>query len=374
MFTYPNECVEWSILIVLYPFLSGLVDGAFVIAFLKKIFNVKSVEPVYRLSLLTALAFLIVVPLPLTMHLGHPERAFEILFTPHLSSVMSIFGFIYAWCLFVILLPTIYYDYRKDIVRWAEENKGLKGAIYRVLTFGYRDIGEKSVRIDEKIVYALILMGLPSACLLHGYVGFIFGSVKANIWWSTPLMPIMFILSSIVSGIALIIVVYVFAMKIKGKLVDVKALDTLATFLLVTYIIDVSIELLEIGYIMYMREEGFELVARLITRELFASFVVVQFILGALIPMVLILIGKKVGAKVPSYTIASILTLVGIFAMRWNVVIGGQMISKSLQGFLYYHPEIFGREGILTAVAIIAVPFVLLAILTNILPPWEEHA
>jgi len=250
----------------------------------------------------------------------------------------------------------------------------LKGAIYRVLTFGYRDIGEKSVRIDEKIVYALILMGLPSACLLHGYVGFIFGSVKANVWWSTPLMPIMFILSSIVSGIALIIVVYVFAMKIKGKLVDVKALDTLATFLLVTYIIDVSIELLEIGHIMYMREEGFELVARLITRELFASFVVVQFILGALIPMVLILVGKKVGAKVPTYTIASILTLVGIFAMRWNVVIGGQMISKSLQGFLYYHPEIFGREGILTAVAIIAVPFVLLAILTNILPPWEEHA
>ena len=373
-YTYPNECVEWSVLIVIYPYITGLVAGAFTVASLERIFNVKSVKPTYRLSLLTALAFLIAAPLPLIAHLGHPERAFEIMFTPHLTSAMAVFGFVYAWYLLGVLLLEIYYDYRKDIVKWAEERKGLRGIIYRVLTFGYRDISEESVKKDEKIVYIITLVGLPSACLLHGYVGFIFGSVKANIWWSTPLMPIMFLFSAMVSGIALIIVIYVFAMKIRKKQINVEAVDTLASFLLYTYILDTSIELLEVGHVMYMQEEGFELIVRLISNELFASLVVIQFVVGALIPMIMIIVGKRLNkAKVPIYTIASILTLIGILAMRWNVVIGGQMISKSMVGILQYHPEFFGKEGIIMAMAIMVVPFVLLAILTKILPPWEEE-
>ena len=373
-YTYPNECVEWSVLIVIYPYITGLVAGAFTVASLERIFNVKSVKPTYRLSLLTALAFLIAAPLPLIAHLGHPERAFEIMFTPHLSSAMAVFGFVYAWYLLGVLLLEIYYDYRKDIVKWAEERKGLRGIIYRILTFGYRDVSEESVKKDEKIVYIITLVGLPSACLLHGYVGFIFGSVKANIWWSTPLMPIMFLFSAMVSGIALIIVIYVFAMKIRKKQINVEAVDTLASFLLYTYILDTSIELLEVGHVMYMQEEGFELIVRLISNELFASLVVIQFVVGALIPMIMIIVGKRLNkAKVPIYTIASILTLIGILAMRWNVVIGGQMISKSMVGILQYHPEFFGKEGIIMAMAIMVVPFVLLAILTKILPPWEEE-
>jgi predicted membrane protein len=373
-YTYPNECVEWSVLIVIYPYITGLVAGAFTVASLERIFNVKSVKPTYRLSLLTALAFLIAAPLPLIAHLGHPERAFEIMFTPHLTSAMAVFGFVYAWYLLGVLLLEIYYDYRKDIVKWAEERKGLRGIIYRILTFGYKDVSEESVKKDEKIVYIITLVGLPSACLLHGYVGFIFGSVKANIWWSTPLMPIMFLFSAMVSGIALIIVIYVFAMKIRKKQINVEAVDTLASFLLYTYILDTSIELLEVGHVMYMQEEGFELIVRLISNELFASLVVIQFVVGALIPMIMIIVGKRLNkAKVPIYTIASILTLIGILAMRWNVVIGGQMISKSMVGILQYHPEFFGKEGIIMAMAIMVVPFVLLAILTKILPPWEEE-
>ena len=118
----------------------------------------------------------------------------------------------------------------------------------------------------------------------------------------------------------------------------------------------------------------FELIVKLITHELFTSFVVVQFIVGALIPMVLIVIGKILGkTRVPIYTIVSLLVLIGVLAMRWNVVISGQMLSKSMAVIIHYHPEYFGREGILMAIAIMVVPFVLLAMLTKILPPWEEE-
>jgi len=62
----------------------------------------------------------------------------------------------------------------------------------------------------------------------------------------------------------------------------------------------------------------------------------------------------------------------GVFAMRWNVVIGGQILSKSLRGFLSYTPEITGREGILVALFIMALPFELFALITYFIPPWRE--
>ena len=83
-FMYPNEVeLQWSVLIVLYPFITGLVAGAFILASLERVFNVEAVKPTYRLALLTALAFLLVAPLPLQLHLGHPERSLEMYLTPH---------------------------------------------------------------------------------------------------------------------------------------------------------------------------------------------------------------------------------------------------------------------------------------------------
>ncbi len=96
-YIYPNEIeIHWQILIVVYPYITGLVAGAFILASLVKVFNVKEVLPTYRLSLLTALSFLIVAPLPLLLHLEHPLRSFEIFLTPNLSSAMAMFAFVYA--------------------------------------------------------------------------------------------------------------------------------------------------------------------------------------------------------------------------------------------------------------------------------------
>src|ERR1035441_2982733 len=97
-FMYPNEyALLWSVLIVLYPFITGLVAGAFILASLERVFHVEAVKPTYRLALLTALAFLIVAPLPLQLHLGHPGRSPEMYFTPHSTSAMAMFGFVYLW-------------------------------------------------------------------------------------------------------------------------------------------------------------------------------------------------------------------------------------------------------------------------------------
>src|SRR5262245_62967066 len=136
-YVYPNETnLLWSVLIVVYPYVTGLVAGAFILASLVRVFNVKALEPSYRLSLLTSFAFLLAAPLPLLFHLGHPERCYEIMMTPHLTSPMAIFGFVYAWYLMAVLLLELWFDYRRDLVTWSKVTPGFRGILYRLFTVG----------------------------------------------------------------------------------------------------------------------------------------------------------------------------------------------------------------------------------------------
>ena len=136
-FIYPNEFeLHWGILVVVYPYVTGLVAGAFILASLERVFNVKEVQPTYRLALLTALAFLLVAPLPLLAHLGQPLRAYEIFLTPNRQSAMAMFGFVYAWYLMVVLLLEIWFEYREDLVNWRKRSKGLKKLFYWLISLG----------------------------------------------------------------------------------------------------------------------------------------------------------------------------------------------------------------------------------------------
>src|SRR5574340_717446 len=143
-FMYPNELeLQWSILIVLYPFITGLVAGAFILASLERVFNVKAVKPTYRLALLTALAFLLVAPLPLQLHLGHPDRSFEMYLTPHTTSAMAMFGFVYLWYLMAVLVLEIWLDYRKDIVLMARKSTGAMRHLYRAMALWSDNVSER---------------------------------------------------------------------------------------------------------------------------------------------------------------------------------------------------------------------------------------
>jgi len=254
-FIYPNEIeLRWSILIVLYPYITGLVAGAFILASLEKVFEIKEVKPTYRLSLLTSLSFLISAPIPLLFHITHPLRGFEIFLTPHLSSAMAVFGFVYIWYLMAILIIEIWLEYRKDIIEWSKRKKGIKGILYKILTFGVDEINEDIENFDAKFSKTIAIIGIPSAILLHGYVGFIFGSVKANPWWSSVIMPIIFLFSAMVSGIALVIFVYMVLNYLKGKPPQISCLDTMAKYLLYAIIIDFLLEMLDLLQRIYEAE------------------------------------------------------------------------------------------------------------------------
>jgi Ni/Fe-hydrogenase subunit HybB-like protein len=376
-FMYPNEIeLQWSILIVLYPFITGLVAGAFILASLERVFNVQAVRPTYRLALLTALAFLLVAPLPLQLHLGHPERSFEMYLTPHKTSAMAMFGFVYLWYLMAVLVIEIWLDYRRELVMAARESAGLKRVFYRMLTLGSDNISPASLSLDDKVGRVITIVGIPSAFLLHGYVGFIFGSIKANPWWSTPMMPIVFLFSAIVSGIAMVLLLYIVLSWWRRAAIDMRCVDAVARYLFFAFLVDFALEMLDLIQRIYEADESFRALDFMVHTKLFMSQIVLQILAGTLVPIAMLAIVQVTRItprfRVRIYTTAAVLTLIGIFAMRWNVVIGGQLFSKSFLGYTTYKLGFATREGLLPAILLMILPFGILAALLRILPPWEH--
>jgi predicted membrane protein len=375
-YIFPNELdLQWGILIVVYPFITGLVAGAFILASLERVFNVKALKPTYQIALLTALSFLMVATLPLISHLSQPQRAYEIMITPHSSSAMAIFGFVYLWYLMVVLLLEIWFDYRESMVVWSKEKKGIMKWVYRILTLGLSDISHETVRWDKKLGYLITIIGIPSAFILHGYVGFIFGSIKANPWWSTPLMPIIFLFSAMVSGIALVMFIYMAVSYFRKQSSEIKVLDTIGRYLFFMLILDFTIEGLDQIHRIYESDESFEIIKLLVSGKLYLTLFIGQGLVGTIIPLIILAFlqfyKRVISIRKTLYLVVSILVLIGVYSMRWNVVIGGQLFSKSFSGFTSFKLGLIGLDGTLMAAVWLLLPFGILAFLLWLLPPWK---
>ena len=377
-FMYPNEMeLQWSILIVIYPYLTGLVAGAFILASLQRVFNVEAVKPTYRLALLTALAFMLIAPLPLQLHLGHPERSLEMFLTPHTTSAMAMFGFVYLWYLLAVLVIEIWLEFRPYIVEQAQTASGALRLFYRALTLGSYNVSPHALEIDDRVGRIITVVGIPSAFLLHGYVGFIFGSVKANPWWSTPLMPVVFLFSAIVSGIAAVLLIYQVYCKLSKIPIDMACLDAMAKYLYYAFLVDFSLEMLDLIHRIYVSDESFKSLDFMVNTRLYGSQVVGQILLGTVLPIGLLgltqLLSLSERVRQRMYVAAGVLTMAGIFLMRWNVVIGGQLFSKSFLGYTTYKMGFATREGLLPALVVMALPLLVLSALVRLLPPMEKQ-
>jgi Ni/Fe-hydrogenase subunit HybB-like protein len=366
-------------MIVLYPFITGLVAGSFVVSALYHVFDKKEFKPVGRFSLVLSFCFLVFATLPLLNHLGHPERALNIIITPNFTSAMAGFGFFYS-TYFLIVILEMWFVFRPDIIRIAAESRGIKRFFFAALALGTYNTSEGALQYDRKIIKVLATLGIPSACILHGYVGFLFGALKSNPWWSTPLMPIIFLFSAMVSGIALTIILYMAVMALKRRTIVRECITGLSRWLWTALILTFTLEFLEIITLAYERSDKWLVIKPLLVSHLTFSYFVLQIGLGAVLP--LILLGLVVGLNKHMSdrllniiaAISAILLIVQVMAMRWNVIIGGQLFSKSLRGFrLDYNPAFFEKEGILAAIVILALPFVLFAIIQKVLPIYSDE-
>ncbi len=375
-FVFPNEQhVTWTVMIVLYPYITGLVAGAFIVSSLYHVFGFANLKPIARFSLVSSFAFLLFAAVPLLNHLGRPERAANIMITPNFHSAMSGFGFVYNTYIVIVFLE-IWFVYRPDFALHWEKARGIVRAIYYLLLLGDTRHNPEAIEVDHKMVRLLAGLGIPVACVLHGYVGFLFGSIKANPWWSTPLMFIIFIFSAIVSGIAVLIFLYQFVKWLKKIPFNQKTLETMARFLWGFMIIAVVLEVMEVLSLAYEQTERWSVLKGLLLGKLYVTYVILQLLVCSLLPFFLLSFACLVRLPQKLFNglvfASSVLLLCQVLLMRWNVVIGGQLLSKSYRGFTSYLPGIAGKEGLVVAALIFIVPFLLLRQFDKVFPFFEE--
>jgi len=400
LFVYPNEYIYWSIQIVMYPFMTGLVAGAFVLSSLYHLFGIRQLKEIARFSLVFSFALLMVAPLPLLFHLHRPERNFYVFMTPHFTSAIAAFGIV----LFVygsIVASELWFLYRKHMVETSSKLKNqlnktladkVKYWLCTLLTLGVFDVSESTLRKDEKAVKVLAGVGVPVACFLHGYAGFIFGSVKANALWMTPLMPVIFIMSAVVSGVALCMLTYIIVMEIKKFIasrkrppfahptleeirgVEMYEIGITSKYLIFFLIFSISLELLDLVFRGYTAVKSWDILRNVIYGKDFINIFLLQYTLGNLFPFILLLIPWL---TIRRAVVALLLVLFGVFMMRWNVVIGGQSFSLTFSGYMHYHLPLIPRdlatfkEGLTGALFILGLPFVLFWVLSKIFPVFD---
>jgi len=392
LFVYPNEFIYWSIQIVMYPYMTGLVAGAFVLSSLYHVFGQKDLKEIAQFSLVFSLALLPVAALPLLLHLQQPTRAMEPLLTPHFTSAIAAFGIVFTTYA-LIVLSEIWFVYRKYFVEQIHALKsgsGLSNAmrrtVYRVLAMGAYDVGDDAIRVDKKAATILAAVGIPVACFLHGYAGFIFGSVKANALWMSPLMPVIFIMSAVVSGIALCMLTYIVIMEwqafrrrrsggvqeageIKGA--EVEIINKAARYLIGFLVAAISLEMLDLIFRGYTAMKSWDILRSVMYGKDFLNIFVLQYGFGNLVPFLLLVLPRRNLFRI---VLALVLVLFGVFMMRWNVVIGGQAFSLSFSGYMHYEIPVIPhsietfKEGVFGALTVITTPFVLFWIINKFVP------
>ena len=399
LFVLPNEYIYWSIQIVMYPYMTGLVAGAFVLSSLYHVFNVERLKGIARFALVFSFALLPVAMLPLTLHLQQPLRGSHVLMTPHFTSAISAFGIVFM-TYGAIVAAEIWFVYRRHIVENIAElsAKATRGVgdnlllrIHQVISLGATDLSEDALRADHKAVRFLAALGIPVACFLHGYAGFIFGSVKANALWMTPLMPVIFICSAVVSGIALCILSYAVFMTIRARIAKRGGvahrsgespsglrndeIRSTTRYLLLFMVLAITLELLDVIFRGYTAVKSWDILREVIYEKDFTKIFVMQYGLGNVLPLVLLLVP---GLTTRRACIACVMVLFGVLMMRWNVVIGGQAFSLTFAGFMEYHLPIIPtnletfREGLFGALLVAVTPFVLFYFLNKIFPAFPR--
>jgi Ni/Fe-hydrogenase subunit HybB-like protein len=400
LFVTPNEYIYWSVQIVMYPFMTGLVAGAFVLSSLYHVFGIKELKDIARFALVFSFALLFAAPMPIMLHLQFPFRGINVMMTSHFTSAIAAFGIVF-FTYGAIVASELWFLYRKHFVLKAVALRDMQDKtmlqwleylLYTALTLGAYDISEQALHRDEKAIKVLAGIGIPVACFLHGYAGFIFGSVKANALWMTPLMPVIFIMSAVVSGIALCMITYIVVMEIRkimikrarkpwqASLEEVKGAELhvvkmTAKYLVFFLIFAISLELLDLIFRGYTAVKSWDMLRTIIYERDFYDIFIMQYGIGNLIPLILFL---SPGLTIRRAVLGVLLVLFGVFMMRWNVVIGGQAFSLTFAGFMHYHLPIIPhdwetfKEGLGGALSIFIMPFVLFYFIAKVFPVFSS--
>jgi len=286
---FPQEA--FGTLIAIYFYLTGLSAGSFVLSTLAYVFGMDRYKPIGKIGVILATLFLIMAPLTLLLHVGQPFKAWHLFVHLNITSPIT-------WGSFLLTLYPI-----------------------NCLIYGWFMFKEK-----QKMTKLFGTIGIPLAIFVHGYTGFILALGKARALWNTALMPFLFLVSAMVSGIALMILISIVKDRFfsKEKTINKDLIFGLGNLLAGMILIDLFLVLSDVLVLLVSHSEAQEVAHLLLKGKFSLLFIWVENIIGKIIPALILLIPRL--RNLTTVTLASILVVVGIFFMRYVVVLGGEFL------------------------------------------------
>ncbi len=364
----------WGLDIPNYFWFTGSSAAAFIVSSFAHVFGMKKFKPIAGFALLVAFVLLVAAPLNLIDDLRQPGRMinFFLYGWENFGTSPMKWGVLLLGAYPVLILAEALVLYRPFLVRRLQDaNSRVTRAFYKALTLGRIDLSEDALHKDERLGFILGAVGIPLALCVHGYTGYILGVVHSSPLWHTPLMPILFLASAMVSGTGLLLVILPVAQRFfttAGR-IDKEVMTALARLLGWSIIIDLVVRFFWLTFaVAFNGNERYRLMD--FFGYHFHEILWVEYVLCLLIPMIIAF--SSLGRRLPWQFAIGLVAAVGVWLFRWNTVIGGQTIGKTTAGLLSYHPHLFGA-GSIGAVMANWLLFVALLCAVLLVFPWDEE-
>jgi len=321
-----GSVVTWGLWVAAYIYFIGLSAGAFLISSLVYVFGMKRFERIGRLAVFTAVITLFLALLSIWADIGHMSRAWHVMVYANFKSPMAWMIWLYS-AYFLLLIAEMWFLLRADMVIGVGAS-GVKGGVYRLLALGSRDLSASALARDRRAVRVLATIGVPVAIMFHGGVGALFGVVAARPYWHSGMFPILFLVSALASGGALLMVIT--AIFQDGWRANRETLLALGQLVLGLLLLDVLFQISEMLVAFYggipSHLTGFKLA---MVGPFWWVFWVWQLVLGTLIPIVLLSAPTRKDPRWASF--AGLLIAAGFLGVRLNIVIPG-LAAEEIKG------------------------------------------
>jgi len=343
-----GSVVPWGVWVSFYIFFIGLSAGSFLLSTLIFVFGNKKLEPVGRLAVIQAFFCLLTGLIFVWIDLGQWQRFWEVMVYPQWHSVLAWEIWFYN-AYIVLLLAEMWFLLRCDLSRWAIEAEGVARAFYRTLSLGHRCASDTGRHVcaprTANWLMVLGMIGIPIALGVHGGTGAIFAVAKARAGWNSPIFPLVFIVSALASGGALLLSLRAFVVRGDGNLDLLRSLARITGAILIFDLLLLGLEFLVALYSAVPdHQQVYDLMA---TGPYWEVFWIQELLVGALVPLLLIFV-RTDHAGALRLGLAGLLIVIGIFGVRLNIVIPALAVTE-LPGFAHafdstrlsdvYHPN-----------------------------------
>ncbi|ELY66471.1 molybdopterin oxidoreductase membrane subunit [Natronococcus jeotgali DSM 18795] len=361
-----TSTVPWGAWVAFYIYFVGLSAGAFLVSTLSNVFEVEGMHEIEREALFVAVVSMIVALTFVMVDLGRMDRLWHPFAWRQPLSVLS--WEVHAYALYVVVLSgELYFSMRGDLVATSETDDGLRGRIAGLLTLGRTDTSQEALETDRTWLKRLGIVGIPLAIVfVHGGTGNLFAVAAARSYWFSALFPVIFITSAVVSGMALIALLYVLRARLGGRTLDPALLERMAALFVGFVALDASLKVLEAFVGLYSLHPGdVETWLTIATGEMWWSFWLVMVGLGWVAPLVLL--HRRDWRRRPTFVAAAGASVVlGVVGTRFNIVVPAQ-IEPALYG-LPTGEYVPSTPEWLLSLGIVALGALLLTIGTELLP------